>query len=249
MQQSLTSIESKMDTMCTGMDSIKHKLEKHYCCIAGTERLSSVKDTVMHRSEQLLNMEKALIVISAKNKDLEARSCSSNMRIMGIPETTNIGKTEEFVESLLIVVFGPESFSKILIAEGAHHALMAQPPPEAAGRPIITWLLNYRDTVLLLARERCTLQFIYPDFTLAVQEACRKYFPIKQKLQQANVRYAMLYSACLCITHQGKAHIFNNPQHPGEYLKQNLRRDSPPPDRCRLPDAPRHCQRWYGFQM
>lgn len=56
--------------------------------------------------EQLLNMERILMVIRAKNDDLEARFWRNNIRLIGIPETTAIVKMELFVEDLLKDIFG-----------------------------------------------------------------------------------------------------------------------------------------------
>ncbi|KAJ1089624.1 hypothetical protein NDU88_002773 [Pleurodeles waltl] len=79
--------------------------------------------------------------------------------------------------------------------------------------------------MLRLGREMHPLKFkgneisIYPDFTIAVQEALKKYTTVKQKLKQAKIPYAMLYPARLQIMHKAKDIIFATPQQASEYLK------------------------------
>ncbi|KAJ1122104.1 hypothetical protein NDU88_000608 [Pleurodeles waltl] len=86
MQQSLMSIESKMDNMCTRMDVITNKLEKQDGRIMETEhRISAVEDAMSTRGKQLLNMEKVLKLISAKNEDLEVRYHRNKLSVIWIP--------------------------------------------------------------------------------------------------------------------------------------------------------------------
>ncbi|KAJ1148817.1 hypothetical protein NDU88_001643 [Pleurodeles waltl] len=76
----VTSIESKMDNMCTRMGTITYKLERQDGRIMKAEhRISAVKATGSAREEQLLNMDKILKLVSAKNEDLEARFCRNNL--------------------------------------------------------------------------------------------------------------------------------------------------------------------------
>ncbi|KAJ1204973.1 hypothetical protein NDU88_000408 [Pleurodeles waltl] len=202
MQSSLSSIDGKMDTMTTRLDLLTAGLEKHSGRITEAEqRISNGEDVMQKRQEQLSQMDKLLKVIALKNEDLEARSRRNNIGIVGIPESTNTGRMEQFVDRLLFKLFGEDAFSRLLIVERAHRTLMARPPPGAPPRPIVTRLLNYRDTdtTLRLSRERQPLKFegsvlsIYPNFMTTVQEARKKFTIVKQKLRQLNIQYAMLY--------------------------------------------------------
>ncbi|KAJ1173728.1 hypothetical protein NDU88_005554 [Pleurodeles waltl] len=189
MQSSLSSIDTKMNNMNSRLDLQSNKLERQAGCITEAEqRISNVEDTVQAKSEQLLQMDKILQIIANKNEDLEARSRTNNLCIVGIPESTDTCHMEQYVERLLTTVVGREAFSKILVVERAHGALMTKLPPGAPPRPIIARLLNYRsrDTTLRLGREMHPLKFegneisIFLDFTIAVQEA-RKQTPLSNK--------------------------------------------------------------------
>ncbi|KAJ1141401.1 hypothetical protein NDU88_007734 [Pleurodeles waltl] len=230
MQSSLSSIDSKMDNMTASLDLLTNKLEKHVGCISETEqRISHVKDTMHAKSQQLLQMDKLLKIIVNKNEDLEGRSRRNNIRIVGVPESTDTGRMEQCEEHMLTTLFGEEAFSKMLVVERAHRGLTVKPPPWASPRPIIAYLQNYRDrdTTLRLGSERHPLQLdgneisIYPNFTMAVLEARKKYTTVKQKMRQANVSYAMLFPARLKIAHKGKSLIFATLQQAKDYLKRN----------------------------
>ncbi|KAJ1089696.1 hypothetical protein NDU88_002843 [Pleurodeles waltl] len=197
------------------------------------QRISAVEDTVHTKSKQLLQIEKVLKLIAAKNKYLEARSRRNNLRIVGIPESMDTGCMEHHVERLLTTIFGADSFSTLLIVEQVHRSLAVRPPPDTPPRWTIAHILNYRDrdTALRMVRKRRALKFkgneisIYPDFTVVVYKAHKKFAPMKQKTLQANITYAMLCPAHLRITYRGKDHIFTFPQQAGDYLKHRQVRD------------------------
>ncbi|KAJ1115970.1 hypothetical protein NDU88_004190 [Pleurodeles waltl] len=132
MQSILSSIDGKMDTMTTRQDLLTAGLEKQSGRITEAEqRIPNVEDVMQKRQEQLSQMDKLLKVIALKNEDLEARSRWNNIRIVGIPGSTNTGRKEQFVERLLFTLFGEDAFSQLLIVERAHRTLMARPPPSA----------------------------------------------------------------------------------------------------------------------
>lgn len=88
-------------------------------------------------------MDRLLKIIAEKIEDLEARSWRNNVRILGLAETTNTGRMEDFIEMLLVDLFGRDSFSAHLTIERAHRSLAARPPEGAPPRPVIVRFLNY----------------------------------------------------------------------------------------------------------
>ena len=156
-QTSLSSLEGKLDDVTASMDSFAQRVDRQNQQFADAEqRIFTVEDQTAAHTSTLREMEKVLKVISAKNEDLEAGSRRNNIRIMGIPETTDTGRLEDYVETLLMDLFGSEAFSGMLMVERAHQTLAPRPPVGASPCPILARLLNYRDrdTVLRLARER-----------------------------------------------------------------------------------------------
>ncbi|KAJ1141067.1 hypothetical protein NDU88_007403 [Pleurodeles waltl] len=72
------------------------------------ERRTSELDDVHHSStERLLQMERILEVIKNKNEDPEACSQKNNIRILGVPQSTAMGRMEDFVEDLLKALLSP----------------------------------------------------------------------------------------------------------------------------------------------
>lgn len=234
MQQSLTALSGKMDMMNTRLDFLVLKVDKHDEQLKEAKRrISDTEDTTSQLHQQMSHMDKLLKVIASKNENLEARSRRNNIRVIGISENTNTGRMDDYAERLLCNTFGASAFSPHLTVERAHRSLGPRPPPGGVPRPIIARLLNYRDrdTALRMAREKILtyegMDFtMYPDFTAAVQEARRKFLPVKQKLRKVQIDFALMYPARLRITHQGKQSVFVNPQQAEEFLKR-VNRHSP----------------------
>ncbi|KAJ1104100.1 hypothetical protein NDU88_001515 [Pleurodeles waltl] len=118
MQHSLQSIDSKIDMITVCMAQMVTKLDQHGICIAEAEQhISTTMDTLQSTREMCLNMVKEIAIIQAKHEDLEARSCRDNICLFNVPETTNTGKMQTFVEQLLRDVFDVEHFSNMLVVE------------------------------------------------------------------------------------------------------------------------------------
>lgn len=165
--------------------------------------------------------------VKAKNEDLEARSRRNNIRITRIPETTAMGKVEDFVETLLRDIFG-SSLLMLFIVERTHWSLAPKPPVGGTPRPILARILNYRDrdTILRVAREMgqithqgSQISSFFPDFTPAVQSARREFVPTKKILRQAGITYTLLYPAKLKVNHKGNQHFFTDAKSALKYVK------------------------------
>lgn len=156
-QASLLAINGKIDKLNLRMDHMSSKLDKQAQRLGEAEtRIADTEEGLQAVADKAASMEKVLAVIQARNEDLEARSRRNNVRITGLPESTNTGRLETYVEDLLRDIFGAENFSSVLIVERAHRSLAARPAPGMTPRPIVARLLNYRDrdTTLRLAREK-----------------------------------------------------------------------------------------------
>ncbi|KAJ1189250.1 hypothetical protein NDU88_006000 [Pleurodeles waltl] len=186
------------------MSHLRAKLVKHEKCITVAEQcISTAEDYIQTATTKCLYMEKVLAVIQAKNEDLDARSRCNNLRIIGLPESTNTGRLEDYMESMLKELLGSEQLSTVMIMRRAHRSLAARRLHGNALSQIMAKPLNYSDwgTILCLAMEKQTTQYqsytvavaVYPDFTAAVQ-----FIQVKIKLQEANVSFAML---CLAGHH------------------------------------------------
>ena len=101
---SLRSIDTKIDIITYRLDRKSVRVDKH------------------ERNEQLLPMECVLEIIKAKNEDLEARRRWNNVRILGVTESTAMGRIDTYNEELLRSFFG-DHLTGIFTVERAHSSL------------------------------------------------------------------------------------------------------------------------------
>ncbi|KAJ1192213.1 hypothetical protein NDU88_001525 [Pleurodeles waltl] len=102
------------------------------------------------------------------------------------------------------------------------------PAPGASPHPIIVKLLNYRDhdAALRHARELKTLQYegmtvsLYPDFTMQVQEARRKFIAGKKQLRNLHLEYRMLYPVKLRVEVDGSPIFFTDYKKLDQFVKR-----------------------------
>ncbi|KAJ1187296.1 hypothetical protein NDU88_004073 [Pleurodeles waltl] len=130
MQQSLHSIDSKIDSLNLRTGHMAAKLDKQTARLSVTEQqqISDEEDTLHSVTSKYKDMEKVLAVICAKNEDLEVQFYRSNLRITRIPESTNTGPMDRFVENLLRENFEEDNLSSALVVEHAQRFLKASPP-------------------------------------------------------------------------------------------------------------------------
>ncbi|KAJ1214358.1 hypothetical protein NDU88_001977 [Pleurodeles waltl] len=92
-----------------------------------------------------------------------------------------------------------ELLGDIFVMEEAYWSLVLRLLPGAIACPIVAHLLNYRagckaKELKVLPYEGIELPF-YPDFTQQVQDVLKQFIPAKQKLQELQLEYSMLYPA------------------------------------------------------
>lgn len=239
-QTSINSLGAKIDALTYRMDRMGERLDKQAERTDMAERrITEVEEAQTAMDANAKQLDNLMRTLRDKTEDLEARSRRSNLRIIGLPESTQTGNMERYVEKLLTDLLGAETFSNVFIVERAHRSLGPRPRPGAPPRPIIAKLLNYRDrdAALRVARERQVLSFegstlsLYPDFTAQVQEARRHFVPMKRQLKEMGLEYAMLYPARLRVRKQNIDHVFTDPQTLKKALQEWKREKRTSPER------------------
>lgn len=96
-----------------------------------------------------------ITALIAKSDDLENRLRWNNVCIVGVPEKVEGRNPTDYLESLLLSVFGKEMLSPLYSLECAHRVPTRPLPPGAPPRPVWVKLRHYkdRDTILRKAWE------------------------------------------------------------------------------------------------
>ncbi|KAJ1131764.1 hypothetical protein NDU88_010097 [Pleurodeles waltl] len=98
MQQSLPTIDGKIDSLSFRMDRMSERLHKYAECLDAAERRISEVD-VDHNTvaSAQSKMDKTTATLQAKVDDLEACSRRSNIRVVSIAESTAIDNMECYI--------------------------------------------------------------------------------------------------------------------------------------------------------
>ncbi|KAK5852468.1 hypothetical protein PBY51_023934 [Eleginops maclovinus] len=141
LEQTLQIVQSSQKELMEKVESVEEGILDHESCITCLEKtVSGLKDD--HNALKL------------KVDDLEGRSRRNNIKIIGIPENEGGGKPTEFVEALILKLFGEGSFRSPVVIDRAHRVL--RPPPTAGANPraIIARIHFYREKELILGLRR-----------------------------------------------------------------------------------------------
>lgn len=149
--------------------------------------------------------------LKAKVIDLENRSRRSNVRILGLAESTETGRPTEFFSQLLQEVFGKDVLPTPPEVDLAHRTLAPKPGPGQRARPVLLRMHRYRTKELLIreARRRGKLSYhgqeirIVEDYSAEVMGQRVQYRDVMAGLYKLGFRPALLYPARLRVTLPG----------------------------------------------
>ncbi|KAJ1103647.1 hypothetical protein NDU88_001068 [Pleurodeles waltl] len=92
MQQSLTQIDGKIDSLSYRVDRMMERLDKQTERMDQVERrVSAVEDGQTALASGQLKVNTELDILNHKMDDLESRSRRNNLRVRGLAESTSIG--------------------------------------------------------------------------------------------------------------------------------------------------------------
>lgn len=233
-RSSLKTINAKIDTLQSGLDSVKQKVVIHKTRLDAWRTEFQICKTPTPKLDRRSWALKKLWKPSKTRTRIWRRVRRNNLRILGLPESTAITKMETYIEHLLKELFGP-SLSSFMLVERAHRSLAPKPVPSRPPRPIIARLLNYgdRDAILREAGRLGSVTFqgntlmFFPDYTPTVQAARREFAPAKKLLAASSIQYAMMYPAKLKIVHKDRPHYFTDAKSAPKFAKTICARRSP----------------------
>ncbi len=199
------------------------------------KRLSTVETTAGGNFEALAKAEADIAALKATNEalqdrldDQENRSRRANLRIINVPEDSEIGTDMiKFTSDLLKDVMGDQVFEKPPELERAHRALAPKPRDGLPPRPIIVCFHRFqeKERALRWARQH-ELQYrgktlrVYPDLSAALSKKRAAFKNIKTMLYQKGIRFRFLYPARLRFTHDGETFTFESPSEAETFFKR-----------------------------
>ncbi|KAL6461401.1 hypothetical protein MHYP_G00295450 [Metynnis hypsauchen] len=207
----LGELRSSISSLKSSLHALERNLED-----TGNS-LTEVDSRVTTLENTCSALVKENVTIRAKLDDLENRARRNNIQVIGVPEGLEGPRPTSFMESLLLDVFGSDSFTKPPAIDCAHRSLAPMPKQHKPPRPMIVRLHHFqtRERIFQLAREKGQLQFqgngihIYPDFSADVARRRAAFTAIKPHLREAGVEYGLLFPARLESTLTGSSTSLN----------------------------------------
>ncbi|RXN23943.1 LINE-1 type transposase domain-containing 1 [Labeo rohita] len=213
----LTHLDSKVDPIQTKLSSIQMSLDtlgEHVVSLE--QRIGANEDNLQDLSTRINDLTKDNAYLMDKVQDLENCGRASNLRFVGIPESSEGRDVLGFMAQLLLQLFGRENFPESPAIERAHRTPLFRNNDRAGSRPILIKLSNFQDKIkiLRLAREKKELVFkgtridIYPDFSAEPLKRRRTFDKVKRRLRELNLKYSLRYPCTLSVIVDGKPQLY-----------------------------------------
>lgn len=118
----------------------------------------------------------------------------------------------------------------------AHRSLAPKPKHGTPPHPMIVKVHHFqvKQRILRLAREKTPLIFsghpvcIFPDFTVDVAKQRAAFANIRQKLQDATVKYGLFFPARLQITFNNEKYLFTTLEAAEKFYMERIALAQPP---------------------
>uniref|UniRef100_A0A3P8STI7 L1 transposable element RRM domain-containing protein n=1 Tax=Amphiprion percula TaxID=161767 RepID=A0A3P8STI7_AMPPE len=185
------------------------------------ERISSLEDTITIQDVQLADMKVKMDSALEKIDDMENRNRRCNIRIVGLPEHSEGTDPVSFTKSWLPQLVGVDFKGGIVKVDRCHRiSPRYRSLPGQRPRVFIVKLHNFQDKARIMqeARKKQTLNYkgakimIFEDFSAAVSRKRQAFLPVKNRLREKGIPFALLYPAVLRIKHNGEEKIFKHPE-------------------------------------
>lgn len=220
----LQGIEKKVNQLDISMTNLAEQY------VEMQQRVSKAEDDMADAQKRIKVLEKNTALLQSKLDYMENKSRQSNLLIVGVPEGSEGADTVAFLRRLIPDLLGRENFPEPLALERSHRIAgrNRRIDPQKQSRPIIVKFLNYQDKIkiLRLSREKRELRFndkriyLFPDFSEAVQSKRKAFLPVKKKLQNLGIRYAMFFLATLSIDHGSTKLRFDSPREVENFVNE-----------------------------
>nr|WPK86705.1 NLRC3-like protein 46 [Sebastes schlegelii] len=183
--------------------------------LALTERIVAAEEQGSDHERRIQTLELCLTDMKKSNErlltkidDIEGRSRRNNIKIVGIPEDEEKGRTTEFIAGLIPKLLGVSSFAKPVIVDRAHRIPVPKPTDVKRPRSIIARIHFYqeKELILRLSRQQQMIYsgqriYVYPDYTAEVMAQRRGFREVTQALREREVKYSLCFPAKLHVQH------------------------------------------------
>ncbi len=181
------------------------------------QQISDTEDQVSGLQRTVDTLQQQVKTFGEKLEDQENRSRRNNVRIVGLPEAVEGSDVVGFIEKWLPEVLGPDKFSGPVIIEIAHR--LQDRCDRNTPKILIMHFLSSKDKdkvlQIICAKGKITYNErevkFFQDIARETHLKRRKYYEVKQKLKDMDIKYGIAFPAKLRITHTGRERIFESP--------------------------------------
>ena len=190
---------------------------------------NSYSDTIAELEQQVSQLKKDVVSLTAKTEDLEARSRRCNLRIFGIKERREDGtRPSTFVAEVLQKAL---KLDKPPVLDRAHRTLQQAPDEGQQPRAFVIKCHYYQEKEAILRKSLAAQNIIshhgdririFPDYTQTVARQRAAFKQTRQLLQRCEgVKYGIWYPAKLRITtRDGEQKSFTDPVKAEAFAKE-----------------------------
>lgn len=179
--------------------------------------ISDTEDQVSGLQCTVDTLQQQVKFLGEKLKDQQNRSHYNNMRTVCLPEGVKGSDAVGFIEKWLPEVLGPENSSSPIIIERAHR--LQDRRDRNTPRILTVCFLSSKDKDKVLQTIRAKGKITYDEREVKFfQDIARethlkrqKYYEVKQKLKDMDIRYGIVFPVKIHITHAGRDCIFESP--------------------------------------
>ncbi|XP_036069352.1 cAMP responsive element modulator b [Oryzias melastigma] len=204
-----TEIKTSFNLLDSKLDQTRLTVEDHDQRVSSLELASEdLNQRVTDLEETCTILREANAKLKAKVTELEGRSRRQNVRILGVPESTEGGSPSKFFSNLLCEVFGAEILPTPPEIDRAHRSLAAEPAAGQSPRLVILRLHRFQTKELIVreARRLGMLELrgkpirVVEDYSPEVANQRAEYRAVMTELYNRGLKPALLYPARLRVT-------------------------------------------------
>lgn len=156
---------------------------------------------------------------------MEDRNRSSNLRIVGLPESEEGSDPFGFLKRSL-PMWIPSLAGREIKIERAHRLYNRRETKSSCFRTLIFKLLDYADRQAILkgakeaypVRHKEHILSFYPDYSNEMARKRMEFNQVRKKMTALGLRPFLVYPAELKLTHRGQSLIFKTPQEAEKFL-------------------------------